>query len=111
MSRGLGRVWIQTMNLSNAFSAKDYFEEQYVLRKSLPTFMEHVAEWEILSTDDKTDDFKRQSILGALRLNKTGRQNISFVPTANHLTLMTKFATNRSFASGIIGNLEQFSRQ
>jgi arylformamidase len=33
-------------------SAHDYFEPQYVLRKSLPTFAEHVAEWERLSTDD-----------------------------------------------------------
>lgn len=38
--------------MTTGFSARDYFEEQYVLRKSLPTFMDHVAEWEALSTDD-----------------------------------------------------------
>lgn len=38
--------------LMTSFSAKDYFEQQYVLRKSLPSFMEHVAEWEALSTDE-----------------------------------------------------------
>jgi len=32
-------------------SAHDYFETQYVLRKSLPSFHEHVAEWEALSED------------------------------------------------------------
>ena len=33
-------------------SAKDYFEPHYVLRKSLPTFVAHVAEWERLSADE-----------------------------------------------------------
>jgi arylformamidase len=33
-------------------SAHDYFEPQYMLRKSLPTFAEHVAEWERLSADE-----------------------------------------------------------
>jgi arylformamidase len=32
-------------------SAHDYFEHSYVLRKSLPSFAEHVAEWEALSAD------------------------------------------------------------
>jgi arylformamidase len=32
-------------------SAHDYFEQQYVLRKTLPTFGAHVAEWEALSAD------------------------------------------------------------
>jgi arylformamidase len=32
-------------------SAHDYFEQQYVLRKSLPAFGAHVAEWEALSAD------------------------------------------------------------
>jgi arylformamidase len=32
-------------------SAHDYFERQYLLRKTLPTFAEHVAEWEALSAD------------------------------------------------------------
>ena len=32
-------------------SAHDYFEQQYVLRKSLPTFGADVAEWEALSAD------------------------------------------------------------
>jgi arylformamidase len=31
--------------------AHDYFEQQYVLRKSLPGFAAHVAEWEALSAD------------------------------------------------------------
>jgi arylformamidase len=33
-------------------SSHDYFEPQYVLRKSLPMFAEHVAEWERLSADE-----------------------------------------------------------
>jgi arylformamidase len=33
-------------------SAHDYFEQQYVLRKSLPTFAQDVAEWERLSADE-----------------------------------------------------------
>lgn len=33
-------------------SAHDYFEPQYVLRKSLPTFARDVAEWERLSRDE-----------------------------------------------------------
>jgi arylformamidase len=32
-------------------SAHDYFERQYVLRKTLPDFAAHVAEWDALSAD------------------------------------------------------------
>ncbi|HMB48985.1 MAG TPA: alpha/beta hydrolase [Afifellaceae bacterium] len=32
-------------------SAHDYFEEQFVLRKTLPGFLDHIAEWEALSQD------------------------------------------------------------
>src|SRR5262245_25149600 len=33
-------------------SAHDYYERQYVLRKTLPSFGTHVAEWEALSADE-----------------------------------------------------------
>ncbi len=39
------------------FSARSYFEEHYVLRKTLPTFAEHIAEWEALSEDRHFADF------------------------------------------------------
>ncbi|MEP3274815.1 MAG: alpha/beta hydrolase [Stappiaceae bacterium] len=44
------------------FSAKDYFEEQYVLRKTLPTFASHVAEWEALSQDRHFAEFHTQVV-------------------------------------------------
>lgn len=40
------------------FSAKDYFEKQYVLRKSIPTFAQHIAEWEELSADENFSDLQ-----------------------------------------------------
>ncbi len=38
-------------------SAHAFFEDQFVLRKTLPAFLEHVAEWEALSGDDRFEDY------------------------------------------------------
>lgn len=42
----------------------------------------------------ETDEFKRQTIVGAQQLGSQGVENILFVPEANHLSLMTEFAVN-----------------
>lgn len=46
----------------NYFSAEGYFEEQYVLRKTLTTFAEHVAEWEALSEDRHFADYHTEIV-------------------------------------------------
>ena len=38
-------------------SAHTFFEEQFVLRKTLPGFLDHVAEWERLSEDSNFDGY------------------------------------------------------
>lgn len=81
-----------------------------------------IAKWSVydgiepLGTDplflvgnDETDDFKRQSILGSQVLSRHGTPNIAFVPDANHLTLMTKFAVEPEFASETLRELGKIS--
>lgn len=81
-----------------------------------------IAKWSVydgighLGTDplflvgsDETDDFKRQSILGSQVLSGRGKRNIAFVPDANHLTLMTKFAVDPDLARETLGELDKIS--
>jgi arylformamidase len=49
LARHAKRSW---RRMFRTVSAHDYFENAYVLRKSLPGFGAHVAEWEALSADD-----------------------------------------------------------
>lgn len=79
---------------------------------------EDIARWSIYESDtvsgieplflvgdDETDDFKRQSIIGSHMLSRRGNQNIHFIPGVNHLTLMTKFATDKNMARDTLTTL------
>lgn len=81
---------------------------------------EDIARWSVYEGDadngieplflvgaDETDDFKRQSIIGAQRMGRPDSSNIYFVPNANHLTLMTRFARDEALASEMLGKLNR----
>jgi arylformamidase len=57
--------------------------------------------------DDETDDFKRQSYIGAELLGRGSQNNIAFVDGCNHLTLLTKFATDDALFDALLPGLAQ----
>lgn len=57
--------------------------------------------------DDETDDFKRQSYIGAELLGRGSQNNIAFVNGCNHLTLLTKFATDDALFDALLPGLAQ----
>lgn len=54
---------------------------------------------------DETDEFKRQSIVGAQFLGSSDQNNILEVPNVNHLTLLTKFAKEPELLDEILSYL------
>lgn len=54
---------------------------------------------------DETDEFKRQSIIGAQFLNSSDQNNILEVPNVNHLTLLTRIAQEPEILDEILSIL------
>jgi arylformamidase len=80
---------------------------------------EEVAEWSIFSGGvdlagrkalfvaggAETDDFKRQSLIGAQLLCSPGEDDVLIVEGANHLTLLTEFARNDALCDALLARL------
>jgi len=77
-----------------------------------------VAQWSIYSGastnnqpavfvvgNDETDEFKRQTYLGAQMLGQDNQENIFIVENANHLTLLTSFCQNDQLFDTILADL------
>lgn len=58
-----------------------------------------------LAGGDETEDFKRQTFIGAQMLGRGKQRNIVLVDGANHLTLLTKFAGNDALFDGVMETL------
>ncbi len=54
---------------------------------------------------DETDDFKRQTFLGAQMLSGGNEDNIFIVDDANHLSLLTRFCQNEEVFEAVITDL------
>jgi arylformamidase len=80
---------------------------------------EEVTEWSIFSGGvdlagrkalfvvggAETDDFKRQSLIGAQLLCSPGEDDVLIVEGANHLTLLTEFAWNDALCDALLARL------
>jgi arylformamidase len=55
---------------------------------------------------DETEDFKRQTFLGAQQLCRRGEDGVVMVDGANHLTLLTQFTLNDVLCDAILARLE-----
>jgi arylformamidase len=80
---------------------------------------EEVAEWSVFSGSvslagrkalfvaggAETDDFKRQSLVGAQLLCEPGADEVVMVDGANHLTLLTEFARNDALCDALLARL------
>ena len=88
------------------------------LRDELQMSEQDIARWSIYGSNprndvqplfvfggDETEDFKRQSIVGAQHLGNPDLPCIISVPNTNHLTLMTRFATDRRLSKDLLGKL------
>ena len=80
--------------------------------------IEEVARWSVYSGADlgarpalflvggaETDDFKRQSFIGAQMLGRGTENNIIIVDGANHLTLLSKFAQSDALFNAAMSKL------
>jgi arylformamidase len=79
---------------------------------------EEVAAWSITSGatlggqkavfvvgGDETDDFKRQTLLGAQQLCRKGEDEVFIVEGANHLTVLPEFARNDALCDAVLARL------
>ncbi len=81
--------------------------------------IEEVADWSLypgldvaqpalfVVGDDETDDFKRQSYIGSQLIGRSRLDNIAFVEGCNHLTLLTRFATDDALFDALLPGLVQ----